>query len=94
MALKKELHPLARDFYEYLIYDKSPGTAYNYARNVDSFLKFVKKPIGDITPLDITRWYRHLEEGFMRVPEKPGLGLELDEREVVKHLKEGEAYFP
>ena len=56
----KKLHLLAEEFYEYLRYSKSPRTAYNYALNVDSFLRFVKKPLERITPLDITRWYRHL----------------------------------
>jgi integrase len=62
--LKKELHPLAKDFYKYLLYDKSKGTAINYAGNVDKFLRFVDKPLGEITPLDVTRWYDSLEEDF------------------------------
>jgi len=60
--LKKELNPLAKDFYNYLKYDKSPGTAYNYSRIVNKFLNFVDKPLDLIKPLDITRWYSHLEK--------------------------------
>ena len=60
--MKKELNPLAKDFYNYLKYDKSPGTAYNYSRIVNKFLKFVDKPLDRINPLDITRWYSHLEK--------------------------------
>jgi L-alanine-DL-glutamate epimerase-like enolase superfamily enzyme len=32
-----------------------------------------------------------IEHGHIRVPEKPGLGIELDDGEVMKHLKEGES---
>jgi integrase len=62
--LKRELHPLAEDFYKYLLYDKSRGTAINYAGNVDKFLRFVDKPLGEITPLDVTRWYESLEDDY------------------------------
>jgi len=34
-----------------------------------------------------------IKEGFAKVPDKPGLGIELDEKVVRKHLAEGEAYF-
>jgi len=34
-----------------------------------------------------------ISEGYIEVPEKPGIGVELDEEEVVKHLKEGEILF-
>jgi L-alanine-DL-glutamate epimerase-like enolase superfamily enzyme len=34
-----------------------------------------------------------IREGYVRVPEKPGLGIELDEANVRKHLVEGEKYF-
>ena len=60
--MKKGLHPLAKDFHKYLTYDKSKATAYNYAKNVDSFLRFVDKPLDEITPLDISRWYESLED--------------------------------
>ena len=60
--MKRDLHPLAKDFYKYLLYDKSKGTAINYAGNVDKFLKFVNKPLDEITPLDISKWYESLEE--------------------------------
>ena len=60
--MKRELHPLAKDFHKYLLYDKSKGTAKGYAGNVDKFLRFVDKPLDEITPLDITRWYESLEE--------------------------------
>jgi len=56
------MHPLAKDFYEYLKCDKSKRTAYNYSRNVDTFLKFVNKPIDEITPLDISKWYGQLRK--------------------------------
>jgi len=57
----KEMSALARQFYDYLKYSKSALTAYNYSRNVDSFLGFVKKPLEKIGPLDITNWYSSLE---------------------------------
>jgi L-alanine-DL-glutamate epimerase-like enolase superfamily enzyme len=34
-----------------------------------------------------------IREGCVRLPEKPGLGIELDEANVRKHLVEGEKYF-
>jgi len=58
----QKLHPLAEEFYEYLTYYKSESTAYNYSRNVNAFLKWVDKPLEELTPLDITRWYGHLKE--------------------------------
>ena len=32
-------------------------------------------------------------DGYVQIPDKPGIGLELDEKQVRKHLKEGESYF-
>jgi len=58
----RDLHPLARQFRDYLKYSKSPLTAYNYSRNVDAFLRFVNKPLDKITPVDITNWYSSLED--------------------------------
>lgn len=51
------LLPAAREFMEYLSFSKNKKTAYNYSRNVNAFLKFVNKPLRDITPMDITRWF-------------------------------------
>jgi len=34
-----------------------------------------------------------IKEGYIEVPDKPGLGIELNEAEVRKHLKPGEEYF-
>ena len=34
-----------------------------------------------------------IKEGYIEVPDKPGLGVELNEAEVRKHLKQGEEYF-
>ena len=34
-----------------------------------------------------------IQEGYVNVPDKPGLGIELDEKNVRKHLAEGEKYF-
>ena len=34
-----------------------------------------------------------IKEGYIEVPDKPGLGIELNEAEVKKHLKPGEKYF-
>ncbi|MEM2904896.1 MAG: mandelate racemase/muconate lactonizing enzyme family protein [Candidatus Bathyarchaeia archaeon] len=45
----------------------------------DSLVKGVEKPI--------------IKNGYAQVPEKPGLGIELDEQAVRKHLKEGETFF-
>lgn len=45
----------------------------------DSLVKGVSKPI--------------INDGYIQVPEKPGLGIELDEDAVRKHLKEGETFF-
>ena len=61
------IHPLAEDFYKYLKYDKSERTAYNYSRNVSNFLWFVDKPLDQITPLDVTRWYDHLRSKAPRL---------------------------
>lgn len=46
-------------------------------------------------------WWRRLiktkspliEGGYIRIPEEPGIGIELNEEEVVKHLKKGEKFF-
>jgi len=63
----KTLHPLARQFMDNLKLNKSPSTAYNYAQNVDLFLKFVKKPLEQVTAPDITSWYSSLEKaGYSR----------------------------
>jgi len=48
------------------LYDKSKGTAKGYAGNVDKFLRFVDKPLDEITPLDISRWYESLEENHSK----------------------------
>ena len=32
-------------------------------------------------------------DGFAKVPDKPGLGVELNEKVVKEHLKKGELYF-
>lgn len=53
---------MAKDFYDYLKYDKSKRTAYNYSLNVHKFLTFVKKPLDSITSTDITRWYDSLKK--------------------------------
>jgi len=34
-----------------------------------------------------------IKEGYIDLPEKPGIGIELNEEEVRKHLKEGETFF-
>jgi len=34
-----------------------------------------------------------IKNGYIDVPETPGLGIELDEKTVRKHLAEGENYF-
>jgi len=56
-----ELHPEAQRFREYLSFDASPSTAYNYSRNVSQFLYFTDKSLDEITPTDITDWYQSLE---------------------------------
>lgn len=35
-----------------------------------------------------------LDNGFVKVPEKPGLGIDLNEEVIKEHLREGEKYFP
>jgi len=45
----------------------------------DSLVKGVSKPI--------------IKDGYADVPDKPGLGIELEEEEVRKHLKDGETFF-
>jgi L-alanine-DL-glutamate epimerase-like enolase superfamily enzyme len=34
-----------------------------------------------------------IQKGYYKLNQKPGLGIELDEKEVVKHLKEGDNFF-
>lgn len=34
-----------------------------------------------------------LENGYINVPDKPGLGIELNEEEIIKNLKPGETFF-
>lgn len=58
----KPLLKESQQFRDYLRYSKAASTAYNYARNVDAFLRFVNKPLEKIMPLDITRWYSSLED--------------------------------
>ena len=45
----------------------------------DSLVKGLPKPL--------------IKDGFLNVPEKPGLGIELNEKAVRKHLAPGETYF-
>jgi len=45
----------------------------------DSLVKGVEKPL--------------IKDGYIQVPDKPGLGIELDEQAVRKHLREGETLF-
>ncbi len=59
-----KLHPDAKKLREYLSYDKSKATAYNYSLNVDKFLKWVDKPTDELEPTDITDWYRSLEDHY------------------------------
>ena len=33
-----------------------------------------------------------VQDGYITVPEKPGLGVELDEKAVTKYLREGETW--
>jgi len=52
-------------------------------------------------PIVGAEWYGLVEglpknvvkDGFIEVPDKPGMGVELNEKAVRKHLKEGETYF-
>ncbi len=65
--MRAELHPDAEKFREYLGFDKSANTAYNYSRNVSKFLVWVNKSTDELTPIDITDWFRKLqEEGYSR----------------------------
>ena len=57
-----ELHPDAEKFRRYLSFSKAPSTVYNYSRNVSRFLVFIGKPYQETEPLDITDWYKSLEE--------------------------------
>lgn len=59
--MSPKLHPDAEKFREYLEFDCASSTAYNYSRDVSKFLVHVDKPLGAITPLDITDWYQSLE---------------------------------
>jgi len=34
-----------------------------------------------------------VQDGFIEVPDAPGMGIELNEQAVRKHLTEGETYF-
>ena len=34
-----------------------------------------------------------LDKGYTKVPEKPGLGIDLNEKVIKEHLREGEKYF-
>jgi len=50
--------------------------------------------------IDIPWWDRLIKQerplisrGYIKVPEKPGIGIELVEEEMVKHLKQGEGLF-
>lgn len=36
---------------------------------------------------------RLIQGGYMKVPEKPGIGVEINEKEIKKHLKEDEYPF-
>ena len=45
----------------------------------DKLVKGVEKPI--------------IKDGYIKVPDRPGLGVELDEEEIRKHLRKGERYF-
>jgi len=51
-----------RDFRSFLGYGKSASTAISYSGTVRKFLLYVRKDLEDITPLDITRWFDHLQD--------------------------------
>jgi len=54
-----------RDFRSFLGYGKSVSTVRSYSGTVRAFLLYVRKDLEDITPLDITRWFDHLQdEGY------------------------------
>ena len=53
------------DFRSFLGYGKSASTARSYSGTVRKFLLYVNKDPENITPLDITRWFDHLQdEGY------------------------------
>ena len=42
----------------------------------------------------ILKGYRPtISDGYIDIPQGPGLGIELDEQEIRKYLMEGETYF-
>jgi len=45
----------------------------------DNLVKGVEKPI--------------IKDGYIGVPDRPGLGVELNDEEIRKHLGKGESYF-
>ena len=54
-----------RDFHSFLGYSKSVSTATSYSGTVRKFLLHVRKDLADVTPLDITKWFDHLQdEGY------------------------------
>ena len=61
----KPIRETVRDFRSFLGYGKSASTAISYSGTVRKFLLYVSKDPADITPLDITRWFDHLQdEGY------------------------------
>ena len=59
------INETVRDFYGFLSYGKSASTVNSYSGTVRRFLIHVGKDLEDIKPLDISRWFDHLQdEGY------------------------------
>ncbi|MEM2905099.1 MAG: mandelate racemase/muconate lactonizing enzyme family protein [Candidatus Bathyarchaeia archaeon] len=90
------------DLYGVLIAPHNAGLPISYMANVHAaaamprnYIAFEFHSIDDPEWLDMVRGVEKplIKDGFTTVPDTPGLGLELNEPYVRKHLAEGETYF-
>jgi len=90
------------DLYGVLIAPHLLGAPIAYMANVHAaaamprnYIAFEFHSLEDPEWLDMVRGVEKplIKDGFTTVPDKPGLGLELNEAYVRKHLAEGETYF-
>ena len=90
------------DLYNVLIAPHSLGLPIVFMANVHAAAAMPKNFIAFEFHMADVPWWEDLvkgiekplvEDGFTKVPDTPGLGIELDEKVVREHLAEGETYF-
>ena len=90
------------DLYGVLIAPHSLGLPISFMANVHAAAAMPKNFIAFEFHMADNPWWEDIikgvekpliKDGYAAIPDKPGLGFELNEKEVRKHLAEGEKYF-